>query len=380
MRPIVYNPTRLHSGAGLLRGRAPNGGAVAIVVDPGIAQGRWGYGIRQELARFRPEGEWISADGEGIAAITTLAGRISDAAVVLGVGGGSTMDLVKLASAVFDRNTAARLATAQRSGLLLLPCRARSKRQLWLMPTTLGTGAELSPAACMSTADGKKLVLGDSLRADCAFLDPVATETLPVELIVEGVLEALFRVIAPYVGDPVERPVPDALAEALAARLVQLGDEAVRGADAGVRLSIAEASGCSHAGWLHFGRDPFSAKGWFLATELSCAVGARKNAAIAVLLPALWRAIQAGERRWGSHARLNRIWRLVRGDRSADPARGTQELLDSWQIPRLLPRAVDLNAVAHRVVRAWGGGLPMLGSLSTRDVRDVLADALSGAA
>jgi alcohol dehydrogenase YqhD (iron-dependent ADH family) len=387
MTAAVYCPTRVLSGLGAVRTWGADNPDVTVVVDPAIAAGAWGDRLRTELARQWPSRDWIVADPAAlnIAAVVALAERISGVKTVLGVGGGTVMDLIKLASAVVSsRDTLLRLSTSDRCGLVLLPAAARGGNELWLVPTTLGTGAELSAVACLSTGRGKKLVLGEGLRPDGAVLDPVATATLPYGLVAEGVLEVLFRVTGPYLGDATGRLVPDALAETLAARLIGLGDQAASGHLNGeTRLAIAEASAFSHSGWVHPGRDPFSAKGWYLAAELSGAVGCRKNTALAVLLPALWRAIFAGDKRWGSARRLAVIWQRMREGSAvslpSDPVAGISQVLGNWRIPRRIPSSPDTaEEVARRTARAWGGGLPMLGALGAQDLRAVLADAFAG--
>ncbi|BFO21405.1 hypothetical protein SHKM778_77930 [Streptomyces sp. KM77-8] len=311
---------------------------------------------------------------------------------MVAVGGGSVIDQAKLAVCLLeDHETYARLAVPQRSGMVTLPGRARRGSRLVAVPTTVGTGTELSAVACMDTDRGKRLIISEMLRPDVAVIDAEATATLPVELLAEGVLEALFRVVSPYIGDHQDLPTEDALAETIAERLVLLGHE-VRDARrtghhpvARLRGEIAKLSGLSHAGWLVLGRHPYAVKGWLIANELSWALKVRKMTAVAALLPHLWRNILRGDTRWGSRRRLDRMWARLRETAPdvlpGDPEQGIAALLDFWGIDRRIAADADrLEIVAGRTARSWGAGLPMLGELTAADVRMLLEQAAGASA
>ncbi len=102
--------------------------------------------------------------------------------------------------------------------------------------------------------------------------------------------------------------------------------------------------------------------------------------AVAALLPPLWQAIDAGEGRLGSARRLRRLWSLLRSEGPeqlpADPAAGVAALIDSWGVDRSVRLTPDhAEAVALRIVRAWGAGLPMLGGLAAEDLLSLLNEA-----
>jgi NADP-dependent alcohol dehydrogenase len=319
--------------------------------------------------------------------VTALADRLRDSELVVAVGGGSLMDQAKLAvllasdPAVLDR-----LSVRHRSGLVLLSAASDPRIPLVTVPTTVGTGSELSGAVCLGTAQGKRLVLGNGLQPEVAVLDPVATRTLPVDLLAEGVLEVLFRVAGMYAGDHQELPTEDAFALALVDRLVRLGSELEEARQAGVapgdrlRLEIAKLSGTSHNPWLNLGRDPCACKGWYLANELSTGLGLRKMTAAAALLPPLWRRIAAPDPRWGSARRLERLWQVVRSARAAlpaDPVDGIGALMDAWQVGRGIDTTSGrIEEIARATTLAWGDGLPTLGALTLADVRQVMAEAV----
>lgn len=89
--------------------------------------------------------------------------------LVLGVGGGSAMDMAKLLCAFADLPDRAALPAAIRAGR---PIGVRSPR-LVLAPTTSGSGSEATHFAVVYVDDEKFSVAGESLRPDVVILDPV---------------------------------------------------------------------------------------------------------------------------------------------------------------------------------------------------------------
>ncbi|BCJ68971.1 daptide-type RiPP biosynthesis dehydogenase [Polymorphospora rubra] len=371
----------------------PTSETVTLLVDAAVAGAPFVGRVAAGLAGADADVDTLVLRGAGeLTGIVDLAARIGSAGPVLAVGGGSLIDQAKLATVLAEVPDARRyLETPQRSGLVVLPEQLTRSRRLVVVPTTLGTGAEVSRVACLARADGKQLVSGEVLRPDLAVLLPEPLTTLPGPLLAEGVLEALFRTVGPYVGDLRDTATGDDLAERTAARLVALGDRAGDALRAGGRpepdllLEIVRLGGLSHLPDMHAGRDPFGARGWFLANELSVALGISKTRAIAALLPPLWQAIVAGDSRIGSAERLRRMWSRLRTagrrTRPADPVAGITELLESWGIPRWVTAdAARIDTAAHQATRAWGGGLPMLAGLRREDVRALLAKTVAAAA
>ncbi|WP_431682770.1 daptide-type RiPP biosynthesis dehydogenase [Kitasatospora sp. KL5] len=378
-------PTRvLHSVAEFTAWAAQrvSGTSTVLLVDARLT----GSAIASLVSRALPVHEVIPLDGPGrLESVVELADRLrrGPGRLVAAVGGGSLLDQAKLATALAgDPGVLPRLTAPQRSGLLLLPGETARPLPLIAVPTTLGTGAEVSRVACLHTAQGKRLVAGRSLAPELAVLDPLATAGLPAELVVEGVLEALFRVTGVCVGDVQDRPVEDALALTVAAQLLALGYRAVDdGPDDRVRGAAARLSALTHSDWLQLDREPFALRGWYIANELSTALGVRKMTAVAALLPTLFRRTAAGDRRLGSAERLGRLWEGLRSAAPrplpAEPSAGIAALLEHWNVEhRLAAHPADLDAIAQRTVRAWGGGLPALGGLTLGDVRAVLGDAV----
>ncbi|MDT3726763.1 daptide-type RiPP biosynthesis dehydogenase [Streptomyces sp. DSM 41972] len=384
--------TRILAGTDELAARLGEAGRpVALVADSSVVGAKVTTRIRDAFLRTGAQVRTVVLDGPGDSGSIAALGQSLDRAgttAVVAVGGGSVLDQAKLATVCMAAPHVTRhLDAPTRSGLVVLPEGARRALPLAAVATTLGTGAEVSASACVATAGRKRLVRGEQLRPDAVLRDEGVLETLPGHLVAEGALEALFRTVSPYIGD--DRPtVGDGEVEAVAARLVELGNSASRsvakgdGPDGRTLLRIARLAARSHLPPMHEGRQPFASRGWYLANELSTALGVRKTTAVAALLPPLWAATADGDPRWGSAERLGAIWARVRssaaGELPADPAGGIEYLISSWGIRRQL--VVDRDSIAdiaQRTVRSWGGGLPMLAGLDVQAVRDVLAAAVS---
>ncbi|GAA2504817.1 daptide-type RiPP biosynthesis dehydogenase [Streptomyces longisporus] len=365
------------------------GRTLTLLADPAVADSEAVDQVSECAAWAGRSVERLVPVGPGtLESVTALAERLRDSELVLAVGGGTLLDQAKLAvlmsAAPVVRD---RLSVRHRSGLVLLPAEAEPRIPLITVPTTVGTGSELSGGACLAGPHGKRLVLGNGLQPDVAVLDPVATRTLPVELLAEGVLEVFFRVAGMYVGDPQDLPSEDAFALTLVERMVVLGAELASVRRAGeapgdlLRLEIAKLSGASHSQWFNLGRDPCACKGWYLANELSTGLGLRKMTAAAAVLPPLWQRVVEGDARWGSARRLRRLWKAVasahRPALPADPVEGVAALMDAWRIERGIDATVErTDLIARATMRAWGDGLPTLGALTLADVRRVLAEAI----
>jgi alcohol dehydrogenase class IV len=112
---------------------------------------------------------------------------------VLGIGGGSVIDVAKLIAALFHgRQTAAEVF-----GINLL---RRRELALVCLPTTAGTGAEVSPnAILLDEADElKKGVVSPQLVPDAAFVDPLLTLSVPPAVTAATGLDALTHCIEAY--------------------------------------------------------------------------------------------------------------------------------------------------------------------------------------
>lgn len=112
---------------------------------------------------------------------------------IVGLGGGSVLDVAKLAAALADG--------AQQIGDVLGIGRLAGRRVfLACLPTTSGTGSEVSPnAILLDTSDRlKKAVISPHLVPDAAYMDPLLTVTMPPAVTASSGMDALTHCIECY--------------------------------------------------------------------------------------------------------------------------------------------------------------------------------------
>lgn len=310
--------------------------------------------------------------------------------LLVAVGGGGVVDQAKLLRLLIsDPRVGRRLANRQRCGFITLSSAVAARGALAVVPTTLGTGAELSRSACVRAGAAKRLAFGEPLRADLALVTPAATASLPLALVAEGIVEALLRLLSPYVGSLDDRPTQDDAVERYAIQLLQAGDLVRKVRDLGgsvppgLLAEVAAISGNSHSVDLIADRDPCCDVCWPLANEISMLTGLRKLTALAAITPVVWRRVLDGDGRLGSARRLRRVWSAVVSGASAAPSVappdvGLTALLERWGIEPMVRGDVPTpEAAARRAAKAWGNGLPMLRGLSVEEITAVYADALA---
>lgn len=138
------------------------------------------------------------------AAVT--AGRNGAVEAVLGIGGGSPMDTAKLAAYLIGSGD--RLEEIYGVG------NAKGRRlPLVLVPTTAGTGSEVTPIAIVTTGDSeKKGVVSPALFADWAVLDADLTLGLPPQVTAATGIDAMVHAIEAYTSRHRKNPMSDMLA------------------------------------------------------------------------------------------------------------------------------------------------------------------------
>ncbi len=126
--------------------------------------------------------------------------------IVVGFGGGSSMDVAKLV-AILARGEQA-LADMYGVG------QVRSSRlPLVLLPTTSGTGSEVTPISVVTTGEHTKMGVSDpTLFADLAVLDATLTTGLPRHITAATGIDAMVHAIEAYTSRIKKNPISDALA------------------------------------------------------------------------------------------------------------------------------------------------------------------------
>ena len=143
------------------------------------------------------------AIGEKLVAYT----RDNEFDMVIGVGGGSALDLTKLAGvlASHEGNVAdyLNLTGTKQISIKGLPT--------ILIPTTSGTGSEVTNISVLSLETTKDVIAHDFLLADVAIVDPALTISLPPKVTAATGVDALTHAVEAYISKNAS-PVSDALA------------------------------------------------------------------------------------------------------------------------------------------------------------------------
>jgi alcohol dehydrogenase class IV len=121
------------------------------------------------------------------------AARSAPIDAVVGIGGGSVLDVAKLVAALLHSDQSARDVF----GIGKLEGR---KTFLACLPTTAGTGSEVSPNAILldEAANLKKGAVSPWLVPDAAYVDPTLTYTVPPDVTTATGLDALTHCIEAY--------------------------------------------------------------------------------------------------------------------------------------------------------------------------------------
>jgi alcohol dehydrogenase class IV len=124
---------------------------------------------------------------------TIRAYKESDSDAVVGIGGGSVLDVAKLVAALYDNDQD--INSAFGIGNVI-----GRKTYLSCLPTTAGTGSEVSPNAIIldENENLKKGVISPYLVPDASYIDPLLTVTVPPNVTAFTGMDALIHCIEAY--------------------------------------------------------------------------------------------------------------------------------------------------------------------------------------
>ena len=133
-------------------------------------------------------------------------GRSEGAVSVIGFGGGSPMDVAKLAAYLLGSGD-------DLDSIWGVDIAKGSRLPLGLVPTTAGTGSETTPISVITCEGGVKLAVNSRpLVADVALLDPELTVGLPRHVTAATGIDAIVHAVEAYTSARLKNPISDALA------------------------------------------------------------------------------------------------------------------------------------------------------------------------
>jgi alcohol dehydrogenase class IV len=210
MTSFRFNPgPRLISGAGSSASLAEQipPGRCLFVTDTGVRA----LGLAEPLLQALEAGgrepllfDKVEADpSQGTVLEAVAAGKAAEVRSVIGFGGGSPMDVAKLAAYLIgsgddlDAIWGVGLVTGER-----LP--------LALVPTTAGTGSEATPVAIITVGGSEKRgVSARALVADWAVLDADLTLGMPRALTAATGIDAIVHAVEAYTSARLKNPLSD---------------------------------------------------------------------------------------------------------------------------------------------------------------------------
>ncbi len=129
--------------------------------------------------------------------------------VVLGFGGGSSMDVAKLIAILAHPEQHQTL-----SDLYGVDNATGPRLALILVPTTAGTGSEVTPISIVTTGETTKTgIVAPILYADIAILDATFTQNLPAQITAATGIDAMVHAIEAYTSKHKKNPYSDMLAK-----------------------------------------------------------------------------------------------------------------------------------------------------------------------
>jgi acetaldehyde dehydrogenase / alcohol dehydrogenase len=351
-------PSDTYFNAGALENLRQLQGKLAVIVTDGELERR---GVADEVRRHLPPSMAVHVFSEiepepsesGIrAGVDTLRRMAPD--LLVAVGGGSVLDAAKAMRLFFEHPQ----LTVRELGLPFLDARKRVARypriahqlKLVAIPTTSGTGSEVSPAAVLTVGRRKVTLVDYTLVPDTAIVDPLLTLSLPPAATADTGIDALTHALeaevsifaSPYteafcvqavhlIFDALPRAVADGSdleARTAMANAATMAGLAFSNAFVGVNHALAHAVGARFK--IPHGR----ANGIFLPHVL------RYNAAVPTkFMPAPGYSAYVAPERYALLAWVIGLGGHTEAERRERLFRKVDDLLDQVSIPRSLAEA-----------------------------------------
>jgi len=193
-----------------LRAKFPSVTRALVVTDPGLLRAGLVELPIQSLQsagfHVKTYSDVIADPPEQIVLEAVAAARQHEADIIIGIGGGSSMDVAKLIAVMAESKQTLReiygIGNVQGGRLPLV-----------LVPTTAGTGSEVTNISIVTTGATTKMgVVAPQLYADMAVLDAELTLGLPPAVTAATGIDAMVHAIEAYTSKHKKNPLSDGLA------------------------------------------------------------------------------------------------------------------------------------------------------------------------
>jgi len=202
LNPFIFSTTKsVHFGAGRLGEigevvRTHIGGRILLVTDPGMR--RTGI-VDRTLALLRAASievemfDDVEADPpERVILAAVEKARAANVEGIVGLGGGSSLDVAKLVAVLA-------LGRERLQDIYGIGKVTGGRLPLILVPTTAGTGSEVTPVSIVTTGTSEKMgVVSPVILPDIALLDPELTLGLPPAVTAATGIDAMVHAIEAY--------------------------------------------------------------------------------------------------------------------------------------------------------------------------------------
>ena len=220
---LICEPGASRRLASLCRERGAR--SVLVLTDPGIT--RFGL-LDNVLPGFEEEGLHVSVYDQVVAdppeaIVLAAVEQAAGADLIIGFGGGSSMDVAKLVALLAHPECTQSLQDIYGVG------NAKGMRlPLIQVPTTAGTGSEVTQISIITTGETTKMgVVSPLLLPDLALLDADLTLGLPPAVTAATGIDAMVHAIEAYTSALKKNPMSDLLAREALRLLAANLDEAV---------------------------------------------------------------------------------------------------------------------------------------------------------
>ncbi len=208
---IISGLGSIHELKTLLRDFNPK--RILLITDPGIVQQQLHLPVLEILeAIHQPYTLYsnVQADpAEHIILDAVQFAQSKQADLIIGFGGGSSLDTAKIIALLAHPQQTQKLQDIYGVGNAKRP-----RLPLILIPTTAGTGSEVTPISIITTGETVKTgIVSPVLYADAVILDASFTQNLPAQITAATGIDAMVHAIEAYTSKIKKNPYADMLAK-----------------------------------------------------------------------------------------------------------------------------------------------------------------------